>query len=98
MNKRALMVALAAIALPNLVAWRKAARHQHLKAEKCHSLAKAGNDCASTGNEEFLRHLEGQLATRGLIYVPEGYCDHIVGGNKSLPDLDDLGGGYGVKP
>src|SRR5262245_47671676 len=54
------------------------------KAEKCYGLAKAGkNDCASTGNNSCAGTSKVNADKKAWIYVPEGYCERIVGGSKT---------------
>ena len=54
------------------------------KAEKCYGIAKAGkNDCASTGNNSCAGTSKVNADKKAWIYVPEGYCDRIVGGSKT---------------
>jgi uncharacterized membrane protein len=87
MSKRALIVsALAAVvAAPSLVmAQGGPAPAPTFKAEKCYGLAKAGkNDCASTGNNSCAGTSKVNADKKAWIYVPEGYCDRIVGGSKA---------------
>lgn len=54
------------------------------KAEKCYGIAKAGkNDCASTGNNSCGGTSKINSDPKAWIYVPEGYCERIVGGSKA---------------
>lgn len=54
------------------------------KAEKCYGIAKAGkNDCASTGNNSCGGTSKINADPKAWIYVPEGYCERIVGGSKT---------------
>jgi uncharacterized membrane protein len=54
------------------------------KAEKCYGIAKAGkNDCASTGNNSCGGTSKINGDPKAWIYVPEGYCERIVGGSKT---------------
>jgi uncharacterized membrane protein len=54
------------------------------KAEKCYGIAKAGkNDCASTGNNSCGGTSKVNGDPKAWIYVPEGYCERIVGGSKT---------------
>ena len=53
-------------------------------AEKCYGIAKAGsNDCASTGNNSCGGTSKRNGDTKAWIFVPEGYCERIVGGSKT---------------
>jgi len=53
-------------------------------AEKCYGIAKAGaNDCASTGNNSCAGTSKVDADPSAWIYVPEGYCDRVVGGTKA---------------
>jgi uncharacterized membrane protein len=87
MSKRALIVSAlaAAVAAPSLVmAQGGPAPAPSFKAEKCYGLAKAGkNDCASTGNNSCAGTSKVNGDKKAWIYVPEGYCDRIVGGSKT---------------
>jgi uncharacterized membrane protein len=87
MSKRALIVSAlaAAVAAPSLVlAQGGPAPAPTFKAEKCYGLAKAGkNDCASTGNNSCAGTSKVNADKKAWIYVPEGYCERIVGGSKS---------------
>jgi uncharacterized membrane protein len=87
MSKRVIIVSAlaAAIAAPSLVmAQGGPAPAPTFKAEKCYGLAKAGkNDCASTGNNSCAGTSKVNADKKAWIYVPEGYCDRIVGGSKS---------------
>jgi uncharacterized membrane protein len=50
-------------------------------AEKCYGIAKAGaNDCASTGNHSCAGTSKVDADPASWVYVPEGYCERIVGG------------------
>ena len=52
------------------------------KTEKCYGIAKAGsNDCASTGNNSCGGSSKLNSDPKAWIYVPEGYCERIVGGS-----------------
>ncbi len=52
------------------------------KAEKCYGIAKAGkNDCASTGNSSCAGTSKVNGDPKAWLYVPQGYCDRIVGGS-----------------
>jgi uncharacterized membrane protein len=52
------------------------------KAEKCYGIAKAGkNDCASAGNNSCGGTSKINSDPKAWIYVPEGYCERIVGGS-----------------
>lgn len=87
MNKRALIAsALAtALAVPTLVSAQTGpAPTPTFKAEKCYGLAKAGkNDCASTGNNSCAGTSKVNADPKAWVFVPEGYCERIVGGSKT---------------
>jgi uncharacterized membrane protein len=86
MNKRfVLATALAAaIATPALLTAQKPVPPPSYKAEKCYGIAKAGkNDCASTGNNSCGGSSKVNADPKAWIYVPEGYCERIVGGSKT---------------
>ena len=52
--------------------------------EKCYGIAKAGkNDCASTGNSSCAGTSKVNGDPKAWLYVPEGYCDRIVGGSRA---------------
>lgn len=54
------------------------------KAEKCYGIAKAGkNDCASRGNNSCGGTSKVNADPKAWIYVPEGYCERIIGGSKT---------------
>ena len=54
------------------------------ESEKCYGIAKAGkNDCASTGNNSCGGSSKVNADPKAWIYVPEGYCERIVGGSKT---------------
>ena len=74
----------AAIAVPALLSAQKPAEMPSFKAEKCYGIAKAGkNDCASTGNNSCGGTSKKSGDTKAWVFVPEGYCDRIVGGSKT---------------
>lgn len=77
--------ALAAVAAsPFLLLAQKPAPTPSFKAEKCYGIAKAGkNDCASTGNNSCGGTSKVNADPKAWIYVPEGYCERIVGGSKT---------------
>ena len=77
--------ALAAVATsPFLLLAQKPAPAPSFKAEKCYGIAKAGkNDCASTGNNSCGGTSKVNADPKAWIYVPEGYCERIVGGSKT---------------
>lgn len=51
-------------------------------AEKCYGIAKAGaNDCASTGANSCAGTSKLDADPAAWVYVPEGYCERIVGGS-----------------
>jgi uncharacterized membrane protein len=84
MNKRFLIAsALAAtVAGPALVRAQGPAPEPEFTAEKCYGIAKAGrNDCASTGSNSCAGTSRLDADPRAWIYVPEGYCERIVGGS-----------------
>ena len=87
MNKRHIIAAAlaAAVAAPSLVlAQGGPAQMPTFKAEKCYGLAKAGkNDCASTGNNSCAGTSRVNADPKAWIFVPDGYCDRIVGGSKT---------------
>ena len=87
MNTRVLIASAfaAAIAAPALLsAQRPVPPPKAFKTEKCYGIAKAGkNDCASTGNNSCAGTSKVNGDKKAWIYVPEGYCDRIVGGSKS---------------
>ena len=86
MNKRVFIASTiaAAVAAPSLVSAQTPAPTPSFKAEKCYGLAKAGkNDCASTGNNSCAGTSKVNADKKAWIYVPEGYCDRIVGGSKT---------------
>lgn len=74
----------AAIAAPSLLSAQKPAEMPAFKAEKCYGIAKAGaNDCASTGNNSCGGSSKRSGDTKAWLFVPEGYCERIVGGSKT---------------
>jgi len=74
----------AAIAVPALMMAQKPAAPPAWKAEKCYGIAKAGkNDCASTGANSCGGTSKINGDKKAWIYVPEGYCDRIVGASLS---------------
>lgn len=74
----------AAIAVPTLLSAQKPAAPPSFKAEKCYGIAKAGkNDCASTGNNSCGGTSKRDGDKKAWIFVPEGYCERIVGGSKT---------------
>jgi uncharacterized membrane protein len=74
----------AAIAAPALLSAQKPAEMPSFKAEKCYGIARAGkNDCASTGNNSCGGTSKKDGDKKAWIFVPEGYCERIVGGNKT---------------
>jgi uncharacterized membrane protein len=73
-----------AAASPLLLLAQKPAAAPSFKAEKCYGIAKAGkNDCASTGNNSCGGTSKANGDSKAWIYVPEGYCERIVGGSKT---------------
>jgi uncharacterized membrane protein len=85
MNKRIFIAAaLASAIMPVVVSAQKPAPPPSFKAEKCYGIAKAGkNDCASTGNNSCGGTSKLNSDPKAWIFVPEGYCERIVGGNKT---------------
>ena len=86
MNKRILIASAFATAMasPALVLAQKPAATPTFKAEKCYGIAKAGkNDCASTGNNSCGGTSKVNADPKAWIYVPDGYCERIVGGSKT---------------
>ena len=86
MNKRMFITAAlaAAVASPMLLSAQKPVPPPSWKAEKCYGIAKAGkNDCASTGNNSCGGSSKLNSDPKAWIYVPEGYCERIVGGSKT---------------
>lgn len=86
MNKRLLMAPLlaAAVAAPMLLRGQKPGDSPSWQSEKCYGVAKAGqNDCASTGSNTCAGTSKIAGDKKAWLYVPAGYCDRIVGGNKS---------------
>jgi uncharacterized membrane protein len=74
----------AAIAVPALLSAQKPVEMPSFKAEKCYGIAKAGsNDCASTGNNSCGGTSKRNGDTKAWIFVPEGYCERIVGGSRT---------------
>ena len=85
MNKRIFIAAaLASAVAPIVLSAQKPAPAPSFKAEKCYGIAKAGkNDCASTGNNSCGGTSKISSDPKAWIYVPEGYCERIVGGSKT---------------
>jgi uncharacterized membrane protein len=85
MNKRIFIAAALASAIaPVVLSAQKPAPAPTFKAEKCYGIAKAGkNDCASTGNNSCGGTSKLNSDPKAWIYVPEGYCERIVGGSKT---------------
>lgn len=86
MDRRALIASAfaAAVAATALLSAQKPVPPPSWKAEKCYGIAKAGkNDCASTGNNSCGGTSKVDRDPKAWIYVPEGYCDRIVGGSKT---------------
>lgn len=75
----------AAVAAPSLVSAQAGpAPAPAFKAEKCYGIAKAGkNDCASTGNNSCAGTSKVNADPKAWVFVPEGYCDRLVSGNKT---------------
>jgi uncharacterized membrane protein len=73
-----------AVVTPLLLHAQKPAPAPSFKAEKCYGIAKAGkNDCASTGNNSCGGSSKLSGDPKAWLYVPEGYCERIVGGSKT---------------
>lgn len=86
MNKSTFVAAAlaAAIATPALLPAQKPAPAPSFKSEKCYGIAKAGkNDCASTGANSCGGTSKLNGDPKAWIFVPEGYCERIVGGSKT---------------
>ena len=86
MNTRILVASAfaAAMAAPTLLSAQKPVDMPSFKAEKCYGVAKAGkNDCASTGNNSCGGTSKRDADKKAWIFVPEGYCQRIVGGSKT---------------
>jgi uncharacterized membrane protein len=85
MNKRIFIAAALASAIaPAVLSAQKPASPPSFKAEKCYGIAKAGkNDCASTGNNSCGGTSKINSDPKAWIFVPEGYCERIVGGSKT---------------
>jgi uncharacterized membrane protein len=76
--------ALASALAPIVLSAQKPAPKPSFKAEKCYGISKAGkNDCASTGNNSCGGSQKVDQDPKAWIYVPEGYCERIVGGSKT---------------
>jgi uncharacterized membrane protein len=76
----------AAVAIPAALMSQQGgpAKAPTFKAEKCYGIAKAGkNDCASTGSNSCAGMSKTSSDRKAWLYVPEGYCERIVGGNKT---------------
>jgi uncharacterized membrane protein len=74
----------AAVASPFLLLAQKPVPAPSWKAEKCYGIAKAGkNDCASIGNNSCGGSSKITGDPKAWIFVPEGYCERIVGGSKN---------------
>ncbi len=79
-------VVAAALAIPAIASTQQGgpAKAPTFKSEKCYGIAKAGkNDCAATGNNSCAGHSKTSGDPKAWIFVPEGYCERIVGGSKS---------------
>jgi uncharacterized membrane protein len=84
MNKRMIIASAfaAAVAMPALIVAQKPAEKPTWKAEKCYGIAKAGqNDCAATGSSSCAGTSKADGDPQAWLYVPQGYCDRIVGGS-----------------
>ena len=76
--------AVAAATVPMVLSAQKPADMPTYKAEKCYGIAKAGkNDCASAGNNSCGGTSKVNGDKKAWIFVPEGYCERIVGGSKT---------------
>lgn len=82
MNRMLIASALAAsIVLPSAALAQSA---PSFTAEKCYGIAKAGaNDCASSGNNSCAGTSKVDADPGAWVYVPEGYCERIVGGKTN---------------
>jgi uncharacterized membrane protein len=86
MNTRAIIASAfaAAVAAPAILVAQKPVPPPSWKAEHCYGIAKAGkNDCASTGANSCGGTSKVDRDPKAWIYVPEGYCERIVGGSKT---------------
>jgi uncharacterized membrane protein len=88
MSKRAVIASAlaAAVAAPSVAsAEMKMAPEPSFKAEKCYGIAKAGkNDCSSSvGENSCAGTAKVNRDPKAWVYVPEGYCERIVGGSKT---------------
>ena len=85
MKRRIFMAATLATALaPVVLSAQKPVPPPSFKAEKCYGIAKAGkNDCAATGNNSCGGTSKLNGDPKAWIYVPEGYCERIIGGSKT---------------
>ena len=85
MKRRIFMAATLATALaPVVLSAQKPVPPPSFKAETCYGIAKAGkNDCAATGNNSCGGTSKLNGDPKAWIYVPEGYCERIVGGSKT---------------
>ena len=69
---------------PAILSAQKPVAPPSFKAEKCYGIAKAGkNDCAATGNNSCGGTSKVNGDPKAWIYVPEGYCERIIGGSKT---------------
>ena len=85
MTSRALLASAFAVALaaPAILSAQPASMPS-FKAEKCYGIAKAGkNDCASQGNNSCAGMAKKDGDKKAWVFVPEGYCDRLVGGAKT---------------
>jgi uncharacterized membrane protein len=85
MKRRIFIAAAFASAIaPVVLSAQKPVPAPSFEAEKCYGIAKAGkNDCASTGNNSCGGTSKLNGDPKAWIYVPEGYCERIVGGSKT---------------
>ena len=69
---------------PAILSAQKPVAPPSFKAEKCYGIAKAGkNDCTATGNDSCGGTSKVNGDPKAWIYVPEGYCERIIGGSKT---------------
>jgi uncharacterized membrane protein len=79
-----IITALASALAPVVLSAQKPAPQPSFKAEKCYGISKAGkNDCASTGNNSCGGTQKVDKDPKAWVYVPEGYCERIVGGSTT---------------
>ena len=85
MKRRIFIAAAFATAIaPVVLSAQKPAPAPAFKAEKCYGIARAAkNDCAATGNNSCGGTSKLNGDPKAWIFVPEGYCERIVGGSKT---------------